>query len=89
MKENAYRSNQGHSSLIFFSFCPFPFSGPWFFGEIIDGKLGCCFSFGIFVNGHFLQGSLTFIVGILQVRNQKYNLRTSWPCWTNCLTVMN
>ncbi|XP_073921884.1 transmembrane protein 62 isoform X3 [Castor canadensis] len=40
--------------------------GPWFFGEIIDGKLGCCFSFGIFVNGHFLQGSLTFIVGILQ-----------------------
>lgn len=41
--------------------------GPWFFGEIIDGKLGCCFSFGIFVNGHFLQGSITFIIGILQL----------------------
>ncbi|XP_043328946.1 transmembrane protein 62 [Cervus canadensis] len=41
--------------------------GPWFVGEIIKGKLGCCFSFGIFVDGHFLQGSITFIVGILQL----------------------
>ncbi|XP_072818689.1 transmembrane protein 62 isoform X3 [Vicugna pacos] len=41
--------------------------GPWFVGEITKGKLGCCFSFGIFVDGHFLQGSLTFIVGILQL----------------------
>nr|XP_030698756.1 transmembrane protein 62 isoform X4 [Globicephala melas] len=41
--------------------------GPWFVGEITKGKLGCCFSFGIFVDGHFLQGSVTFIVGILQL----------------------
>ncbi|XP_076983735.1 transmembrane protein 62 isoform X2 [Tamandua tetradactyla] len=40
--------------------------GPWFVGEITKGKLGCLFSFGIFVDGHFLQGSLTFIVGICQ-----------------------
>ncbi|XP_036094950.1 transmembrane protein 62 isoform X5 [Rousettus aegyptiacus] len=40
--------------------------GPWFIGEITDGKMGCCFSFGIFVDGHFLQGSVTFVVGILQ-----------------------
>ncbi|XP_055293012.1 transmembrane protein 62-like isoform X1 [Moschus berezovskii] len=42
-------------------------NGPWFVGEITKGKLGCCFSFGIFVDGHFLQGSMTFIVGILQL----------------------
>uniref|UniRef100_A0A8C6DBQ4 Transmembrane protein 62 n=1 Tax=Moschus moschiferus TaxID=68415 RepID=A0A8C6DBQ4_MOSMO len=47
--------------------CPLPLSGPWFVGEITKGKLGCCFSFGIFVDGHFLQGSMTFIVGILQL----------------------
>ncbi|XP_059952692.1 transmembrane protein 62 isoform X4 [Mesoplodon densirostris] len=41
--------------------------GPWFVGEITKGRLGCCFSFGIFVDGHFLQGSVTFIVGILQL----------------------
>ncbi|XP_026939880.1 transmembrane protein 62 isoform X4 [Sagmatias obliquidens] len=41
--------------------------GPWFVGEITKGKLGCCFSFGIFVDGHFLQGSVTFVVGILQL----------------------
>ncbi|XP_040322764.1 transmembrane protein 62-like [Herpailurus yagouaroundi] len=52
--------------------------GPWFIGEIIEGKLGCCFSFGIFVDGHFLQGSLTFIVGILQVKSQKWNFKASW-----------
>lgn len=42
-------------------------SGPWFIGELIDGQVGACFSFGVFVGGSFLQGSLTFVVGILQV----------------------
>ncbi|XP_073921890.1 transmembrane protein 62 isoform X8 [Castor canadensis] len=55
--------------------------GPWFFGEIIDGKLGCCFSFGIFVNGHFLQGSLTFIVGILQLVFFNIPLM-AYLCWS-------
>ncbi|XP_054017516.1 transmembrane protein 62 isoform X2 [Dryobates pubescens] len=40
--------------------------GPWFVGELIDGQLGACFSFGVFTGGSFLQGSLTFFVGILQ-----------------------
>ncbi|XP_063105635.1 transmembrane protein 62 isoform X4 [Cavia porcellus] len=55
--------------------------GPWFFGEIIDGKLGCCFSFGIFVNGHFLQGNMTFIVGILQLAFFNIPLM-AYLCWS-------
>ncbi|XP_023568289.1 transmembrane protein 62 [Octodon degus] len=55
--------------------------GPWFFGEIIDGKLGCCFSFGIFVNGHFLQGSMTFVVGILQLAFFNIPLM-AYLCWS-------
>ncbi|XP_033046277.1 transmembrane protein 62 isoform X9 [Trachypithecus francoisi] len=55
--------------------------GPWFFGEIIDGKLGCCFSFGIFVNGHFLQGSITFIIGILQLAFFNIPLM-AYMCWS-------
>lgn len=42
-------------------------AGPWFVGELIDGHMGACFSFGVFVGGSFLQGSMTFAVGILQV----------------------
>nr|XP_045012463.1 transmembrane protein 62 isoform X2 [Jaculus jaculus] len=55
--------------------------GPWFFGEIIDGQLGFCFSFGMFVNGHFLQGSLTFIVGILQLLFFNIPLM-AYLCWS-------
>uniref|UniRef100_A0A8C4LSV1 Transmembrane protein 62 n=1 Tax=Equus asinus asinus TaxID=83772 RepID=A0A8C4LSV1_EQUAS len=60
---------------------PLPFSGPWFVGEITKGKLGCCFSFGIFVDGHFLQGSLTFIVGILQLVFFNIPLM-AYLCWS-------
>ncbi|XP_044620994.2 transmembrane protein 62 isoform X4 [Equus asinus] len=55
--------------------------GPWFVGEITKGKLGCCFSFGIFVDGHFLQGSLTFIVGILQLVFFNIPLM-AYLCWS-------
>ncbi|XP_029426107.1 transmembrane protein 62 isoform X2 [Nannospalax galili] len=55
--------------------------GPWFIGEIIDGKLGCCFSFGMFVNGHFLQGSLTFISGIIQLVFFNVPLM-AYLCWS-------
>ncbi|KAM9645660.1 transmembrane protein 62 isoform 7-T8 [Trichechus inunguis] len=60
--------------------------GPWFVGEITLGKLGCCFSFGIFVDGHFLQGSLTFIVGILQLVFFNVPLMTylSWSLLQRC-----
>ncbi|XP_041534835.1 transmembrane protein 62 isoform X1 [Microtus oregoni] len=55
--------------------------GPWFVGEIIDGKLGCCFSFGIFVDGHFLQGGLTFISGIMQLVFFNIPLM-AYICWS-------
>ncbi|XP_059228623.1 transmembrane protein 62 isoform X1 [Mustela nigripes] len=55
--------------------------GPWFIGEITKGKLGCCFSFGMFVDGHFLQGSLTFVVGILQLAFFNIPLM-AYLCWS-------
>ncbi|XP_053521978.1 transmembrane protein 62 isoform X4 [Artibeus jamaicensis] len=55
--------------------------GPWFFGEITEGKMGCCFSFGIFVDGHFLQGSITFVVGLLQLAFFNIPLM-AYLCWS-------
>ncbi|XP_027725974.1 transmembrane protein 62 isoform X3 [Vombatus ursinus] len=55
--------------------------GPWFVGEIIDGKMGCCFSFGVFVDGHFFQGSMTFIIGIIQMLLFNIPLLV-YLCWT-------
>ncbi|XP_058521958.1 transmembrane protein 62 isoform X2 [Ochotona princeps] len=68
--------------LITFRYLGYPkFKGPWFCGEIIDGHLGCCFSFGTFVSGHFLQGSVTFIVGILQLVFFNIPLM-AYLCWS-------
>uniref|UniRef100_A0A8B9S400 Transmembrane protein 62 n=1 Tax=Apteryx owenii TaxID=8824 RepID=A0A8B9S400_APTOW len=58
--------------------------GPWFVGELIDGQVGACFSFGVFVGGHFLQGSLTFVVGILQMLFFNLPLM-AYLCW--CLLL--
>ncbi|XP_077674923.1 transmembrane protein 62 isoform X4 [Eretmochelys imbricata] len=58
--------------------------GPWFIGEVIDGQVGTCFSFGVIVGGHFLQGSLTFVVGILQVIFFNLPLM-AYLCW--CLLL--
>lgn len=55
--------------------------GPWFIGEITKGKMGFCFSFGIFVDGRFLQGSLTFVVGILQLAFFNIPLM-AYLCWS-------
>ncbi|XP_074145515.1 transmembrane protein 62 isoform X2 [Sminthopsis crassicaudata] len=55
--------------------------GPWFVGEIIDGKIGCCFSFGVFVDGNFFQGSMTFIIGIIQILLFNIPLLI-YLCWT-------
>lgn len=46
------------------------FSGPWFIGELIDGHKGACFAFGVFIDGHYLEGSLTYVVGVIQVRKR-------------------
>ncbi|KAJ7413493.1 transmembrane protein 62 isoform X1 [Willisornis vidua] len=54
--------------------------GPWFVGELIDGQWGACFSFGVFVGGSFLQGSVTFVVGILQILFFNLPLM-AYLCW--------
>ncbi|NXC50264.1 TMM62 protein, partial [Penelope pileata] len=58
--------------------------GPWFVGELVDGQVGACFSFGVFVGGSFLQGSLTFVVGILQMLFFNIPLM-AYLCW--CLLL--
>ncbi|KAA8581951.1 hypothetical protein FQN60_008691 [Etheostoma spectabile] len=52
-------------SLLLFNLCTA--LGPWFIGELIDGHSGACFAFGVFVDGHFLEGSLTYVIGVVQV----------------------
>ena len=41
--------------------------GPWFIGEVISGHIGICTIWGIYVNGHFLPGTLTYIYGAIQI----------------------
>lgn len=55
-------------------------SGPWFIGEMIDGHSGACFAFGVFIDGHFLEGSLTYVVGVVQVRKSTCLLCLSAFC---------
>ncbi|XP_075049274.1 transmembrane protein 62 [Mixophyes fleayi] len=58
--------------------------GPWFVGEIVDGHMGVCFAFGVVVGGHFLDGSLTYFVGIMQMLF--FNIpMTAYLCW--CLLL--
>ncbi|XP_005799357.1 transmembrane protein 62 [Xiphophorus maculatus] len=55
--------------------------GPWFIGELIDGHGGACFAFGVFIDGHFLEGSLTYVVGVIQLLFFNIPL-TSYLCWS-------
>lgn len=41
--------------------------GPWFIGEILDGQIGACFLYGIFVQGTYIPGTLTYLYGALQL----------------------
>ncbi|KAJ8289623.1 hypothetical protein GJAV_G00003450 [Gymnothorax javanicus] len=66
-------------SLLTFNLCTA--LGPWFIGEVIDGHSGACFAFGVFVDGHFLEGSLTFLVGVMQVVFFNIPL-TCYLCWS-------
>uniref|UniRef100_A0A669E9N0 Transmembrane protein 62 n=1 Tax=Oreochromis niloticus TaxID=8128 RepID=A0A669E9N0_ORENI len=66
--------------LMAFRFMPV-LSGPWFIGELIDGHSGACFAFGVFIDGHFLEGSLTYVVGVVQLLFFNMPL-TSYLCWS-------
>ncbi|XP_051723385.1 transmembrane protein 62 isoform X2 [Ctenopharyngodon idella] len=73
------KSNVFFYSLLLFNLCTA--LGPWFIGEVIDGHNGACFAFGVFVDGHFLEGSLTYVVGVIQVLFFNMPL-TYYLCWS-------
>uniref|UniRef100_A0A8C7GXJ1 Transmembrane protein 62 n=1 Tax=Oncorhynchus kisutch TaxID=8019 RepID=A0A8C7GXJ1_ONCKI len=56
-------------------------AGPWFIGELIDGHSGACFAFGVVIDGHFLEGSLTYVVGVGQLLFFNMPL-TCYLCWS-------
>uniref|UniRef100_A0A8C1B5Q1 Transmembrane protein 62 n=2 Tax=Cyprinus carpio TaxID=7962 RepID=A0A8C1B5Q1_CYPCA len=72
-------SNVFFYSLLLFNLCTA--LGPWFIGEVIDGHNGACFAFGVFVDGHFVEGSLTYVVGVIQVLFFNMPL-TYYLCWS-------
>ncbi|XP_041828756.1 transmembrane protein 62 isoform X2 [Melanotaenia boesemani] len=66
-------------SLLLFNLCTA--LGPWFIGDLIDGHSGACFAFGVFIDGHFLEGSLTYVVGVIQLVFFNMPL-TFYLCWS-------
>ncbi|XP_059908871.1 transmembrane protein 62 isoform X3 [Gadus macrocephalus] len=66
-------------SLLLFNLCTA--FGPWFVGELIDGHSGACFAFGLVIDGHFLEGSLTYVVGVVQMAFYNTPL-TCYVCWS-------
>ncbi|XP_013389484.1 transmembrane protein 62-like [Lingula anatina] len=41
--------------------------GPWFIGHVLDGHVGLCFLFGIYVNGTLIPSNLTYVYGFFQI----------------------
>lgn len=48
-------------------YCFYLTVGPWSIGEVIDNHMGIIFSWGIYVNGGYLPGSLTYLYGFFQL----------------------
>lgn len=67
----------------------FLFSGPWFIGEVIDGHRGACFAFGVFIDGHYLEGSLTYVVGVIQVRKSTTSVSANISVDAFCVHTAN
>uniref|UniRef100_A0AAX7SF14 Calcineurin-like phosphoesterase domain-containing protein n=1 Tax=Astatotilapia calliptera TaxID=8154 RepID=A0AAX7SF14_ASTCA len=76
---SALKIDTFYYSLLLFNLCTA--LGPWFIGELIDGHSGACFAFGVFIDGHFLEGSLTYVVGVVQLLFFNMPL-TSYLCWS-------
>lgn len=73
------KMNSFYYSLLLFNLCTA--LGPWFIGEMIDGHRGACFAFGVVIDGHFLEGSLTYVVGVVQLLFFNMPL-TCYLCWS-------
>lgn len=48
-------------------YCFYLSIGPWSIGEVIDDHIGVIFIWGIYIDGSFLPGSLTFLYGFFQL----------------------
>lgn len=48
-------------------YCIYLAVGPWVICEIVDGRYGAVFVWGIYLDGSFLPGSLTFFYGFSQL----------------------
>lgn len=48
-------------------YCLYLAFGPWVYCELADGQYGFVFASGIYLNGAFLPGSLTFFYGCAQL----------------------
>uniref|UniRef100_A0AAZ3QZ30 Transmembrane protein 62 n=1 Tax=Oncorhynchus tshawytscha TaxID=74940 RepID=A0AAZ3QZ30_ONCTS len=66
---------------VVFVYSPSVSAGPWFIGELIDGHSGACFAFGVVIDGHFLEGSLTYVVGVGQLLFFNMPL-ACYLCWS-------
>ncbi|KAK7940398.1 hypothetical protein WMY93_003724 [Mugilogobius chulae] len=73
------KMNMFYYSLLLFNLCTA--LGPWFIGEMIDGHSGACFAFGVIIDGHFLEGSLTYVIGVVQLLFFNMPL-TCYLCWS-------
>ncbi|CAL8273400.1 unnamed protein product [Merluccius merluccius] len=73
------KTDSFYYSLLLFNLCTA--FGPWFIGELIDGHSGVCFAFGLIIDGHFLEGSLTYVVGVVQMAFYNMPL-TAYLCWS-------
>lgn len=48
-------------------YCFYLSIGPWSIGEVIDDHIGVIFIWGIYIDGAYLPGSLTFLYGFFQL----------------------
>ena len=46
--------------------------GPWFFGEVLTGVYGTVGVHGVSIKGHFIPGPMTYLHGIIEVRESLY-----------------
>lgn len=48
-------------------YCFYLAVGPWSVGEVIDDHIGVIFVWGIYIDGSYLPGSLTYLYGFFQL----------------------
>ncbi|EDO48624.1 predicted protein, partial [Nematostella vectensis] len=58
--------------------------GPWFIGELIRGHVGSMFVFGIYVEGHWIPGTLTFYYGIVQLLSFNFPITLCLASYLSC-----